>query len=143
MKDTFVPSKNFISKKWYVIDASNHTLGRLVTKISKIFIGKEKTTYTPFLDTGDNIIVINAEKINVNGKKETQKLYRNHSGRPGGMRVEKLTNLRQRKPEKIIEHAVKGMLPKGALGREIYTNLKVYKGNQHPHAAQNPELLNL
>jgi large subunit ribosomal protein L13 len=143
MKDTFVPSKNFISKKWYVIDASNHTLGRLVTKISKILIGKEKTTYTPFLDTGDNIIVINAEKINVNGKKETQKLYRNHSGRPGGMRVEKLTNLRQRKPEKIIEHAVKGMLPKCALGREIYTNLKVYKGNQHPHAAQNPELLNL
>lgn len=143
MKDTFVPSKNFISKKWYVIDASNQTLGRLATKISKILIGKEKITYTPFLNTGDNIIVINAEKINVNGKKETQKLYRNHSGRPGGMRVETLANLRQRKPEKIIEHAIKGMLPKGPLGREIYTNLKVYKGNQHPHAAQNPELLNL
>ena len=139
MKDTFVPSKNFISKKWYVIDASNHTLGRLVTKISKILIGKEKTTYTPFLDTGDNIIVINAEKINVNGKKETQKLYRNHSGRPGGMRVEKLTNLRQRKPEKIIENAVKGMLPKGPLGREMFRNLKfmLVKNILMQHKTQN------
>jgi large subunit ribosomal protein L13 len=141
MKDTFVPSKNFISKKWYVIDASNQTLGRLATKISKILIGKEKITYTPFLNTGDNIIVINAEKINVNGKKEKQKLYRNHSGRPGGMRVETLANLRQRKPDKVVMNAIKGMLPKGPLGREIYTNLKVYKGTEHPHTAQSPELI--
>jgi large subunit ribosomal protein L13 len=141
MKDTFVPSKNFINKKWYIIDASDQKLGRLATKISKVLTGKEKAIYTPFLETGDNIIVINAEKIHISGKKENQKVYKNHSGRPGGMRVETLANLRQRKPEKIIEHAVKGMLPRGSLGRKLYTNLKVYKGNQHPHSAQIPELL--
>jgi large subunit ribosomal protein L13 len=143
MKDTFIPSKTYIQKKWYIIDAQDQTLGRLATKISQVLIGKEKTTFTPFLETGDNIIVINAEKINVTGNKEKQKLYRNHSGRPGGMRVESFLNLRQRRPEKIIEHAVKGMLPKGPLGRKIYTNLKVYKGSEHPHTAQTPELLNL
>jgi large subunit ribosomal protein L13 len=141
MKDTFIPSKNFINKKWYVIDAKNQTLGRLATKVSQILVGKEKSIYTPFLDTGDYIIVINAEKIHVSGKKEKQKIYRNHSGRPGGMRTESLEKLRERRPEKIIEHAVKGMLPKGALGRKLYTNLKVYKGEQHPHDAQTPELL--
>lgn len=141
MKDTFIPSKNFINKKWYVIDAENQTLGRLATKVSQILVGKEKSIYTPFLDTGDYIIIINAEKINVSGKKEKQKIYRNHSGRPGGMRTESLEKLRERRPEKIIEHAVKGMLPKGALGRKLYTNLKVYKGEQHPHDAQTPELL--
>jgi large subunit ribosomal protein L13 len=143
MKDTFIPSKNFINKKWYIVDANNQTLGRIATKISKILIGKEKVAYTPFLETGDCIVVINAEKIAVSGKKENQKLYRSHSGRPGGMKIENFSNLKQRKPEKIIEHAVKGMLPKGPLGRKVYTNLKVYKGDQHPHAAQNPELLNL
>lgn len=115
----------------------------MATKISQVLTGKEKVTFTPFLETGDNIIVINAEKINVTGNKEKQKLYRNHSGRPGGMRVESFSNLRDRRPEKIIEHAVKGMLPKGPLGRKIYTNLKVYKGPEHPHTAQTPELLNL
>lgn len=143
MKDTFIPSKNFINKKWYIVDANNQTLGRIATKISKILIGKEKVAYTPFLETGDCIVVINAEKIAVSGKKENQKIYRSHSGRPGGMKIENFSNLKQRKPEKIIEHAVKGMLPKGPLGRKVYTNLKVYKGDQHPHAAQNPELLNL
>jgi len=143
MKDTFIPSKTYILKKWYIIDAQDQTLGRLATKISQVLIGKEKATFTPFLETGDNIIVINAEKINVTGNKEKQKLYRNHSGRPGGMRVESFSNLRDRRPEKIIEHAVKGMLPKGPLGRKIYTNLKVYKGPEHPHTAQTPELLNL
>jgi|TARA_B110000977_G_C10975976_1_gene454232 large subunit ribosomal protein L13 len=143
MKDTFIPSKNFINKKWYLIDAENQTLGRLASKVSRILIGKEKSVYTPFLDTGDYIIIINAEKVNLSGKKEKQKLYRNHSGRPGGMRTESLDKLRKRRPEKIIEHAVKGMLPKGALGRKLYTNLKVYKGEQHPHDAQTPELLKL
>nr|YP_009684625.1 ribosomal protein L13 [Pseudopedinella elastica]QDR24711.1 ribosomal protein L13 [Pseudopedinella elastica] len=143
MKDTFIPSKNFINKKWYLIDAENQTLGRLATKISRVLIGKEKAMYTPFLDTGDYIIVINAEKISLSGKKEKQKIYRNHSGRPGGMRTETLEKLRERRPEKIIEHAVKGMLPKGPLGRKLYTNLKVYKGEQHPHDAQTPELLKL
>lgn len=143
MKDTFIPSKTYILKKWYIIDAQDQTLGRLATKISQVLIGKKKATFTPFFETGDNIIVINAEKINVTGNKEKQKLYRNHSGRPGGMRVESFSNLRDRRPEKIIEHAVKGMLPKGPLGRKIYTNLKVYKGPEHPHTAQTPELLNL
>ena len=143
MKDTFIPSKKFLKKNWYIIDANKKTLGRLATKISKILIGKEKTVYTTFLETGDSLIIINAEKIHVSGKKENQKIYRNHSGRPGGMRIEKFSKLREREPKKIIEHAVKGMLPKGALGRKIYTNLKVYKGDQHPHMAQTPKLLKL
>ena len=142
MKDTFIPSKNFIEKKWFLIDAKNQKLGRLASEISKILTGKKKLVYTPFLDTGDNIIVINAEKIEVTGKKEKQKIYRNHSGQPGGMRTETLEKLRQRKPEKIIETAVRGMLPKGSLGKKIFTNLKVYKNEKHPHEAQMPELIN-
>jgi|TARA_B110000971_G_scaffold198516_1_gene215184 large subunit ribosomal protein L13 len=143
MKDTFVPSQNYVTKKWYVINAENQTLGRLATKISTILTGKKKISYTPFLETGDNVIIINAEKITISGNKSIQKLYRNHSGRPGGMRIETFSKLQQRRPEKIIEHAVKGMLPKNALGRKIYTNLKIYKGITHPHEAQTPELLNL
>ena len=143
MKDTYFPSEKFIVKKWFILDAKDQTLGRIATKISRILIGKEKVTYTPFLDIGDNIIVINAEKITVTGKKENQKLYKNHSGQPGGMRIERLADLRKRRPEKIIESAVKGMLPKGSLGRRVYTNLKVYAGEKHPHTAQRPELLNL
>jgi large subunit ribosomal protein L13 len=143
MKDTFVPTKSYITKKWYTIDATNQTVGRLAAKISKLLLGKEKVTYTPFLDTGDNIIIVNAEKVIVTGNKEQDKIYRNHSGRPGGMRTEIYSKLIQRRPEKIIEQAIKGMLPKGALGRKIYTNLRVYKGAEHPHQAQTPELLNL
>jgi len=143
MKDTFVPSQNYVTKKWYVINAENQTLGRLAKKISTILTGKKKISYTPFLETGDNVIIINAEKITISGNKSIQKLYRNHSGRPGGMRIETFSKLQQRRPEKIIEHAVKGMLPKNALGRKIYTNLKIYKGITHPHEAQTPELLNL
>jgi len=143
MTNTYIPARSQVTKKWYLIDAENQTLGRLATKISRVLIGKEKAMYTPFLDTGDYIIVINAEKISLSGKKEKQKIYRNHSGRPGGMRTETLEKLRERRPEKIIEHAVKGMLPKGPLGRKLYTNLKVYKGEQHPHDAQTPELLKL
>lgn len=143
MKDTFTPSQEFITKKWFVVDATDQKLGRLASKIVKVLLGKEKEFYTPFLDVGDNIIIINAEKICLTGKKETQKLYRNHSGRPGGMRVERLENLRNRKPEKIIENSVRGMLPKGSLGRRIFTNLKVYKGDKHSHEAQTPEILEL
>ena len=143
MKDTFTPSQNFSTKKWFVVDATNQNLGRLASKISRLLLGKNKSIYTPFLEMGDNIIVLNAEKIVLTGNKESQKFYFNHSGRPGGIRTEELSKLRQRQPEKIIEHAVKGMLPKGSLGRKIYTNLKVYSGNKHPHSAQIPELLNL
>lgn len=143
MTDTYIPSKSQITKKWFIIDATNQNLGRLSTRISKILTGKEKAIYSPFLDLGDNIIVINAEKIVVTGKKATQKMYRNHSGRPGGMRIESYKSLIERRPEKILESAVKGMLPKGPRGRSLFTNLKVYKGNTHPHLAQKPELINL
>jgi large subunit ribosomal protein L13 len=141
MKETFVNSQKLTTKKWYVIDAEDQILGRLATKASTVLMGKNKNTYTPFLENGDYVIIINAEKIKTTGKKNKQKLYRNHSGYPGGMRVEKFSSLIERRPEKIIEQSIKGMLPKGPLGRQIYRNLKVYKGAEHPHTAQSPELI--
>ena len=141
MKETFVNSQKLTTKKWYVIDAEDQILGRLATKASTVLMGKNKNTYTPFLENGDYVIIINAEKIKTTGKKDKQKLYRNHSGYPGGMRVEKFSSLIERRPEKIIEQSIKGMLPKGPLGRQIYKNLKVYKGAEHPHIAQSPELI--
>jgi|TARA_B100000482_G_scaffold75707_1_gene53628 large subunit ribosomal protein L13 len=141
MKETFVNSQKLTTKKWYVIDAEDQILGRLATKASTVLMGKNKNTYTPFLENGDYVIIINAEKIKTTGKKDKQKLYRNHSGYPGGMRVEKFSSLIERRPEKIIEQSIKGMLPKGPLGRQIYRNLKVYKGAEHPHTAQSPELI--
>ena len=143
MTNTYIPTRSEITKKWYLIDATDQNLGRLSTKISKILTGKEKATYSPFLDMGDNIVVINAEKVTVTGKKQEQKIYYNHSGRPGGMRTETYKSLIERKPEKILESAIKGMLPKGPRGRKLFTNLKVYKGNDHPHIAQQPELITL
>lgn len=143
MKDTFIPTQNSTTKNWCLIDAEKKTLGRLATTISRILSGKEKTIYTPFILTGDAVIVINAEKIILSANKDKQKLYRNHSGRPGGMRVRTFKNVQQCCPEKIILKAVKGMLPKRAFGREIYKNLKVYKGNLHHHKAQTPKLLSL
>jgi large subunit ribosomal protein L13 len=143
MTNTYIPARSQVTKKWYLIDATDQTLGRLSTKISKILTGKEKATYSPFLDMGDNIVVINAEKIVVTGKKPEQKIYYNHSGRPGGMRTESYKSLIERKPEKILESAIKGMLPKGPRGRKLFTNVKVYKGNEHPHIAQQPELITL
>ena len=125
MKETFVNSQKLTTKKWYVIDAEDQILGRLATKASTVLMGKNKSTYTPFLESGDYVIIINAEKIKTTGKKDKQKLYRNHSGYPGGMRTEKFSSLIERRPEKIIEQAIKGMLPKGPLGRQIYKNLKV------------------
>ena len=141
MKETFVNSQKLITKKWYIIDAEDQILGRLASKASTILMGKNKNSYTPFLENGDYVIIINAEKIQITGKKSKQKLYRNHSGFPGGMRIEKYSSLIERRPEKIIEQAIKGMLPKGPLGRQIYKNLKVYKGAEHPHIAQSPELI--
>ena len=141
MKETFVNSQKLTTKKWYVIDAKDQILGRLATQATTVLMGKNKNTYTPFLENGDYVIIINAEKIKITGKKDTQKLYRNHSGYPGGMRIEKFSSLIERRPEKIIEQAIKGMLPKGPLGRQIYRNLKVYKGAEHPHTAQSPELI--
>jgi|TARA_B110000967_G_C18901707_1_gene575949 large subunit ribosomal protein L13 len=142
MKETFVNSQKLTTKKWYLIDADEQILGRLASKVSRILMGKDKKTYTPFLENGDYVIIINAQKIKTTGKKDKQKLYRNHSGFPGGMRIEKYSSLIERRPEKIVEQAIKGMLPKGPLGRTIYKNLKVYKGSEHPHIAQSPELIN-
>lgn len=142
MKETFVNSQNLTTKKWYLIDANEQILGRLASKVSRVLMGKDKKTYTPFLENGDYVIIINAQKIRTTGKKDKQKLYRNHSGFPGGMRIEKYSSLIERRPEKIVEQAIKGMLPKGPLGRKIYKNLKVYKDAEHPHIAQSPELIN-
>jgi large subunit ribosomal protein L13 len=136
---TFLPKNS--ERQWYVIDAEGQRLGRLASAIALILRGKNKPTYTPHLDTGDFVIVINAEKVAVTGKKSSQKIYRRHSGRPGGMKVETFDKLIKRVPERIIERAVKGMLPKNTLGRQLFTKLNVYAGANHPHAAQKPETL--
>ncbi|KAF8409143.1 hypothetical protein HHK36_005216 [Tetracentron sinense] len=125
-------------KTWYVVDATDKILGRLASTIAIHIRGKNLATYTPSVDMGAFVIVVNAEKVAVSGKKRTQKLYRRHSGRPGGMKVETFDQLQQRIPERIIEHAVRGMLPKGRLGRALFNHLKVYKGPDHPHEAQMP-----
>ncbi|GLT81071.1 hypothetical protein SLA2020_524770 [Shorea laevis] len=125
-------------KTWYIVDATDKILGRLASTIAVYIRGKNLPTYTPSVDMGAFVIVVNAEKVAVSGKKRTQKLYRRHSGRPGGMKVETFDQLQKRIPERIIEHAVRGMLPKGSLGRALFNHLKVYKGSDHPHEAQKP-----
>lgn len=140
MNKTPLPTKD-LEQKWYVVDAQGQRLGRLATEIATILRGKNKPSFTPHMDTGDFVIVVNAEKVIVTGKKSEQKLYRRHSGRPGGMKTETFNQLQQRIPERIIEKAVKGMLPKNAMGRKLFTKLKVYAGSEHPHAAQTPEPL--
>ena len=141
MNKTSTPSLTTIKRNWFLVDAKGQTLGRLASEIANVLRGKNKPSFTPHLDTGDFVIVVNAEKIEVSGKKASQKLYRRHSGRPGGMKIEKFETLRDRIPERIIEQAVKGMLPHNSLGRQQFKKLKVYKGSQHPHDAQNPVLL--
>jgi large subunit ribosomal protein L13 len=135
---TFVPSGKNIARKWYVLDASGQTLGRLSTKAASLLSGKLNPQYVPYIDMGDHVIVINAEKIRVTGLKDQQKLYRRYTGFPGGLREESYTRLLQRKPEKILEEAIKGMLPKTKIGRAMGSKLKVYRGDKHPHAAQMP-----
>ena len=143
MNKTSIPAVDSISRQWYLVDAENQTLGRLATQVASVLRGKNKANFTPHLDTGDFVIVVNAEKIKVSGKKPDQKLYRKHSGRPGGMKVENFNALQARIPERIVEKAIKGMLPHTRLGRQLFTKLKVYKGSEHPHAAQEPKTLNL
>jgi len=143
MNKTYLPPQADLEHKWYIVDAADQRLGRLATEIAMILRGKRKPTYTPHMDTGDFVIVINAEKIAVTGKKRSQKLYRRHSGRPGGMKVETFAKLQARVPERILEQAVKGMLPKNSLGRQLFTKLKVYTGSAHPHQAQQPEVLTI
>lgn len=138
---SFMASPSTIERKWYVVDATGHTLGRLASEIASILRGKNKPTYTPHIDTGDYVIVINAEKIVVSGKKMEQKLYHTHSAYVGGFKTATLKEMIEKKPEKVVELAVAGMLPKGPLGREMYTKLHVYAGAEHPHAAQKPEVL--
>jgi large subunit ribosomal protein L13 len=143
MTKTYLPPVDSIDRAWHVVDASNQRLGRLAVQVAEILRGKNKPTFTPHLDTGDFVIVINAEKIQVTGKKSSQKLYRRHSGRPGGMKTETFEKLQARLPERIIETAVKGMLPKNSLGRQLFTKLKVYAGPSHPHDAQQPQVLTI
>ena len=138
---TFMASPATIERKWYVVDATNMTLGRLASEVAKVLRGKNKPIFTPFLDTGDYVIVINAEKIKVTGKKMDQKVYHRHSDYVGGMKETTLKEQLAKKPESVIEMAVKGMLPKGPLGRQMYTKLFVYAGPEHKHQAQKPEVL--
>lgn len=138
---TYFPKKGDIEPRWYIIDAEGKVLGRLSTEIARILSGKNKPVYTPFLDTGDHVIVINAEKVVLTGKKETDKIYRGHSQYPGGLKERAARFVRAEKPEAMIEEAVWGMLPKNKLGRKMLKKLKVYRGAKHPHEAQKPERL--
>ena len=138
---TTIPSGKDVQRKWFVLDASGQTLGRLASRAANVLTGKNSPLYTPYLDMGDHVIVINAEKIHVTGMKAQQKMYRRYTGFPGGLREEGFTKLLARRPEKIVEEAIKGMLPKSKLGRQMATKLKVYKGADHPHQAQQPAAL--
>ena len=138
---TFMASPATIDRKWYVVDATDMTLGRLASEVAKVLRGKNKPIFTPHIDTGDYVIVVNAAKVKVTGKKLDQKVYYHHSDYVGGMKEATLREMLDKKPEKVVELAVKGMLPKGPLGREMYTKLFVYAGPDHKHAAQKPEAL--
>ena len=138
---TFMASPATIERKWYVVDAEGKTLGRLASEVAKVLRGKNKAIFTPHIDTGDYVIVVNADKVKVTGKKMDQKVYYNHSDFVGGMKETNLKEMMATKPEKVVEIAVKGMLPKGPLGRQMLTKLHVYAGAEHPHAAQKPEVL--
>lgn len=136
---SYIAKPSDVERSWYVIDAEGKTLGKLAVEAATILRGKKKPIYTPHIDCGDYVIVVNAEKVAVSGKKEEQKIYKSHSGYPGGLKEVPLKDLRARKPEEIIRHAVKGMMPKGKLGRQMFKKLKVYAGPDHPHAAQKPQ----
>ena len=142
MSTKFVKAAD-VERKWYLVDAEGKTLGRLSTEIATILMGKNKPTYTPSMDTGDFVVVINAEKVELTGNKWKDKFYRYHTGHPGGLKEIRYSELVQRKPEKLIELAVKGMLPKSKLGRAQIKKLKVYAGAEHPHEAQQPETLEI
>lgn len=138
---SYVATASTIERKWYVVDATGKTLGRLASEVAKVLRGKNKPTYTPFLDCGDYVIIVNAEKFAVTGKKMAQKTYFSHSDYIGGTKLVTLKEMTDKHPERVIEHAVKGMLPKGALGNQMYKKLFVYCGPEHKHAAQKPEVL--
>lgn len=141
MSDTFMAKPDSIERKWYVVDAEGQTLGRLAAQVANILRGKDKPEYTPFVDAGDFVIVINAAKIQVTGKKLDQKIYFRHSEYVGGAKYTTLRHMLVTKPERVVEHAIRGMIPHGALGDKVYKKLHVYAGPEHEHAAQKPEVL--
>ena len=143
MRTTFMANANNIERKWYVIDAEGKTLGRLASEVASILRGKNKPTFTPHVDTGDHVIIINAEKIHLTGNKLNDKIYYRHTMHPGGLKQRTALEMRTNYAEKMIELAVKGMLPKNSLGRQIYKKLNVYAGSEHPHQAQKPEVYTL
>jgi large subunit ribosomal protein L13 len=143
MKTTFMANVSNIERKWYVVDAEGKTVGRLAAEVAKVLRGKHKPTFTPHVDTGDHVIVINAEKVVFTGKKLIQKTYFRHSGYPGGTTFTTAGKMLATRPERVVEMAVKGMLPKNRLGAQMYTKLNVYAGAEHPHAAQKPEILEI
>jgi len=138
---TSIPSPDGITRQWHLIDAEEAVLGRIASKVAKILMGKHKPTYTPFLDTGDHVIVVNAAKVRLTGNKEEQKLYRRHSGYPGGLTETQARKVRATRPTRMVEEAVQGMLPKSKLGKQMYRKLQVYAGPKHPHQAQKPVAL--
>ena len=140
---TFIPKVEGLERKWFVIDAKGQVLGKLATKAAVLLTGKHKPIYTSFLDTGDHVIVINAAQVHISGRKETDKLYRSHSGFVGGLKTTAAGDMRKKHPTRIVEEAVKGMLPKTKLGRAMFQKLKVYAGDQHPHQAQQPQPVTL
>ena len=140
---SYMASPSTIERKWYVVDAAGHTLGRLASEVASVLRGKNKPIYTPHIDTGDYVIIINADKVKVTGKKLDQKIYYNHSAYVGGMKETTLKDMLAKKPEYVINHAVKGMLPKGPLGRQMFKKLHVYAGAEHAHEAQTPEVLEI
>ena len=141
MRTTFIAKAAEIERKWYVVDAADKTLGRIASEVASVLRGKHKPIYTPFLDTGDFVIIINADKIKVTGKKLDQKLYRKHSDYVGGFKETTLKVMMDKKPEEVLKLAIKGMLPKNSLGRKMFKKLFVYSGNEHNHEAQKPEVL--
>jgi len=143
VEKTYVTKKEDVQREWYVVDATGQTLGRLATEVARILRGKHKPIYSPSVDTGDYVIIINAEKIHVTGRKLDQKIYYRYSGYPGGLKEIVLRNLLQKHHTRVIEHAVRGMLPRSRLGRRMFKKLKVYAGPDHPHAAQQPKPLEL
>ena len=143
MMKTFSPKAGDIQRKWWVVDATKLPIGRISTKAATLLQGKHKPTYTPHEDMGDFVVIINADKVGATGYKETDKIYYRHTGYPGGIKSETLKEARQKHPERILESAIKGMLPRGPLGRRMYGKLKVYAGAEHPHIAQQPEILEI
>ena len=136
--NTSFPSGNDIQRNWFVVDADGVVLGRLATKVAMMLMGKHKPTYTPFLDTGDHVVIVNADKVRLTGRKEDDKVYRTHSGYPGGLKEIQARKMRQKRPERMLELAIQGMLPKTKLGKQMYRKLNVYAGPKHPHQAQKP-----